>query len=74
MEQITLDELLELTRQDRISRKPLMDRLAEFANGDPERIKGILFRCDYSIMSHKNENDCQIIKDTVEEVLAGLSK
>lgn len=69
MEQITMDELLELVQQDRINRKPLKDRLVEYANGDPEKIKGIIFRCDYSIMTHKNENDCQIIKDMVEEVM-----
>ena len=74
MEQITMDELLELTQQDRISRKLLKDRLVEFANGDPQKIKDILFRCDYSIMLHKNENDCRIIKDIVEEVMAELKK
>ncbi len=74
MEQLTMDELLALTQQDRINRKPLRDRLAQFANGDPEKIKGILSRCDYFIMLHKNEADCRIIKDTVEEVIAALVK
>ena len=44
MEQISLDELLALTQRDKINRKPLKDRLVEFANGDPEKIMGILFR------------------------------
>ena len=74
MEQISLDELLALTQRDKINRKPLKDRLVEFANGDPEKIKGILFRCDYFIMLHKNEADCQIIKNTVEEVMAALKE
>lgn len=74
MEQLSLDELLELTQQDRSSLKLLQDRLFAFANGDPERIKGILFRCDYFIMLHKNEADCRIIKNTVEEVMEALKK
>jgi len=74
MEQISLDELLALTQQDRINHKPLRDRLIEFAGGDPEKIKGILFRCDYAIMTHKNDNDCRIIKDTVTEVISTLNK
>ena len=74
MEQLSLDELLELTQQDRSSLKLLRDRLFAFANGDPERIKSILFRCDYFIMLHKNEADCRIIKNKVEEVMETLKK
>lgn len=74
MEQLSMDELLELTQQDRINLKPLKDRLIAFANGDPEKIQGILFRCDYFIMTHQNENDCLIIKDTVKEVMLALGK
>lgn len=73
MTQLSLDELLALIQLDRNSRKPLRDRLIAFADGDPEKIKGILSRCDYFIMLHKNEADCQIIKSTVEEVITALT-
>ncbi len=73
MDPISIDELLALTAQNRSSREPLKNRLKEFAGGDSQRIKDLKSRCDYFIMMHKNEQDCRIIKDTVEEVIKELS-
>lgn len=72
MDTISMDELFELIKQDRITLKPLKSRLKDFANGDPQRIRDIKSRCDYFIMTHKNEQDCRMLKDTVEEVMSEL--
>ncbi len=50
---ISIDELLELTAQDRSSLEPLKSRLKEFSGGDPNRLRDIKSRCDYFIMMHK---------------------
>lgn len=61
-----------MTEKNRINREPLKNRLMEYADGGLDKIKDILSRCDCFSMLHNNEQDCRIIKDTVEEVRTEL--